>query len=78
MLGRIVPPHLAATAQAAYGTVAVGAMAAVLTLASGPMYAAFGPGAFGPGAFWAMAGLCALAVPVALGMRAPATVASPA
>jgi len=78
MLGRIVPPHLAATAQAAYGTVAVGAMAAVLTLASGPMYAAFGHGAFGPGAFWAMAGLCALAVPVALGMRAPATVASPA
>ena len=67
-LGRIVPPHLAATAQAAYGTVAVGAMAAVLTLASGPLY-----GAFGPGAFWAMAVLCALAVPVALGMRAPAT-----
>ena len=62
MFARIVPPSLAATAQAAYGTVAVGAMSALVTLASGPLY-----GLYGPGAFWAMTGLCALAVPVAAG-----------
>jgi len=67
MLARIVPPPLAATAQAAYGTVAVGAMSALVTLASGPLY-----GVYGPGAFWAMAALCALAIPAAAGLRAPA------
>jgi PPP family 3-phenylpropionic acid transporter len=67
MLAAIVPPPLAATAQAAYGTVAVGAMSALLTLASGPLY-----GWFGASAFWVMAALCALAVPVAAGLRAPA------
>ena len=67
MLAAIVPPPLAATAQAAYGTVAVGAMTALLTLASGPLY-----GSFGAAAFWAMAALCALAVPAAAGLRAPA------
>ena len=66
MLAAIVPPPLAATAQAVYGTVAVGAMSALLTLASGPMY-----GWLGAGAFWAMAALCALAVPAAAGLRAP-------
>jgi PPP family 3-phenylpropionic acid transporter len=65
MLADIVPPPLAATAQAAYATIAVGAMAALMTLASGPLY-----GQFGAGAFWAMAALCALAVPVAAGLRA--------
>jgi len=67
MLARIVPPPLAATAQAAYGTVAVGAMSALVTLASGPLY-----GVYGPGAFWAMAALCGLAIPAAAGLRAPA------
>jgi len=67
MLARIVPPPLAATAQAAYGTVAVGAMSALVTLASSPLY-----GVYGPGAFWAMAALCALAIPAAAGLRAPA------
>ena len=67
MLARIVPPPLAATAQAAYGTVAVGAMSALVTLASGPLH-----GVYGPGAFWAMAALCALAIPAAAGLRAPA------
>jgi PPP family 3-phenylpropionic acid transporter len=37
----------------------------VLTLLSGPLYARFG----GDG-FWAMAALCAAALPVALGLRA--------
>ncbi len=59
VLAAIVPPHLAATAQAVYGTVAVGAASAALTFASGPLY-----GAFGPAAFWAMAALCAAAVPI--------------
>lgn len=64
LIGAIVPPHLAATAQSFYNTVAVGAVYAVLTLASGALYANFGAGGF-----WAMAGLCAAAVPVAVGLR---------
>ncbi len=66
MLADLVPPPLAATAQAAYGTVAVGATSALLTLVSGPLY-----GQFGAGAFWGMAALCAAAVPVAAGLRTP-------
>ena len=64
LIAAVVPPELAATAQAFYGTVAVGVATAVLTLASGPLYAAFGAGGF-----WVMAGLCAAAVPVARGVR---------
>jgi MFS transporter, PPP family, 3-phenylpropionic acid transporter len=64
MLSAIVPPALAATAQAIYGTVAVGAMTAILSLVSGPLY-----GAFGARAFWAMALLCAAALPIAFAMR---------
>ena len=63
MLG-LVPAHLAATAQAFYGTVAVGAMTAALTLASGPLYQRFGATAF-----WLMAALCAGALPLARGLR---------
>jgi PPP family 3-phenylpropionic acid transporter len=64
MLSVIVPPALAATAQAIYGTVAVGAVSAILTLMSGPLY-----GALGPRAFWFMALLCAAALPIAFAMR---------
>jgi MFS transporter, PPP family, 3-phenylpropionic acid transporter len=64
MLSVIIPPPLAATAQAIYGTVAVGAMTAILSLVSGPLY-----GAIGPRAFWVMALLCAAALPVAFTMR---------
>jgi PPP family 3-phenylpropionic acid transporter len=64
MLSVIVPPALAATAQAIYGTVAVGAVSAILTLVSGPLY-----GALGPRAFWFMALLCAAALPIAFAMR---------
>ena len=60
MLVGMVPPNLAATAQAVYGTVAVGAMTASLTLVSGDLY-----GRFGALAFLAMAALCAAALPVA-------------
>ena len=63
VLGTIVPPRLAATAQAAYSTVAVGIVSASLSLVSGWLY-----GRFGAGAFWAMAGLCAAAAPVAAGL----------
>ena len=61
VLASIVPASLAATAQAIYGTLAVGAASTVLTLASGPLY-----GRLGAGAFWIMAALCAMAVPVIL------------
>lgn len=63
-IGRVVPANLAATAQAFYATVAMGAMSAGVTLASGPLY-----GRFGSGAFWAMAVMCALALPVAWKVR---------
>ena len=43
MLSVVVPPALAATAQAIYGAVAVGTMTAIMTLVSGPLYGAFGP-----------------------------------
>ena len=61
-----VPRHLAATAQALYGTFAAGAASAVLTLGSGWLYAHFGVGGF-----WAMAGLCAAALPAALSLGRP-------
>jgi len=60
-----VPPRLAATALTLYGTLGIGAATAVLTLLSGPLYADFG--AYG---FWAMAALCALALPLARGLPA--------
>ena len=64
MLSVVVPPALAATAQAIYGAVAVGTMTAIITLVSGPLY-----GALGPRAFWVMALLCAAALPIAFAMR---------
>jgi PPP family 3-phenylpropionic acid transporter len=63
LIGALVPPRLAATAQAYYGTVAVGAASALLTLASGSLYARMGAGGF-----LAMAGLCTVAIPVAWGL----------
>ena len=64
VIGRVVPTTLAATAQAIYATLAMGAAAAVVTVASGPLY-----GWLGAGAFWLMAGLCALALPIAAGLK---------
>jgi hypothetical protein len=46
----IIPRALAATAQAIYGAVAVGAMSAFLSLVSGPLYGAFGARVLGHGA----------------------------
>jgi PPP family 3-phenylpropionic acid transporter len=59
-LAECVPRRLAATALTVYGTVAIGAATALLTLASGSLYAAIGPSGF-----WVMAALCAAALPVA-------------
>ena len=66
-IAQVVPERLAATAQAFYGTVAVGAASTALTFASGPLY-----GRLGASAFWVMAGLCAAAIPLARGLRVPA------
>jgi PPP family 3-phenylpropionic acid transporter len=74
LLGEHVPPQLAATAQAVYGTLGVGAVTASLTIASGWAY-----GALGSGAFVMMAGICLAALPVALSIRSVITpMASPA
>jgi PPP family 3-phenylpropionic acid transporter len=59
MMGRLVPAHLAATAQALYAF-GSGAVTAALTLFSGFFYASYGGGAF-----VAMAVLCAIALPLA-------------
>jgi PPP family 3-phenylpropionic acid transporter len=59
-----VPPPLAATALTLYGTVGIGVATALLTWLSGLLYADFG--AHG---FWAMAALCAVALPLARGLR---------
>jgi PPP family 3-phenylpropionic acid transporter len=59
-LAETVPPGLSATALTLYGTVAIGAVSALLTLASGALY-----GAVGADGFWIMAGLCAAALPLA-------------
>jgi MFS transporter, PPP family, 3-phenylpropionic acid transporter len=64
LLAECVPRHLAATALTLYGTVGIGAPAALLTLASGPLYARFGAQGF-----WVMAGLCVAALPFAWRLR---------
>ena len=65
VIARNVPARLAATAQACYGTLALGAATTGLTFAAGPLYGALGARAFLP-----MAGLCVLALPFALRLRA--------
>jgi PPP family 3-phenylpropionic acid transporter len=64
VIAETVPRHLAATAQALYGTFAAGAANALLTLGSGWLYANFGVAGF-----WAMAALCAIALPAALSLE---------
>ena len=71
LLVRIVPPGLEGTAQALYGTVGIGAASAGLTLVSGVLYARVGAQGF-----WAIAALCALAVPLTWPLRQPADSAS--
>jgi PPP family 3-phenylpropionic acid transporter len=64
LLAESVPHHLVPTALTIYGTVGIGVPTALLTLASGQLYAHFG--AHG---FWVMAAFCAAALPVARTMR---------
>jgi PPP family 3-phenylpropionic acid transporter len=66
VIGHTVPKELAATAQAFYGTIAMGATAALVTMASGPFYEHFGAASF-----WAMAAMCAVTLPLAASLRAP-------
>jgi PPP family 3-phenylpropionic acid transporter len=61
VIARVVPVGRAATAQAFYATVAKGGTSAAVTLASETLY-----GKLGAAAFWVMAGMYALAVPLAL------------
>ncbi|WP_128560785.1 MFS transporter [Methylobacterium crusticola] len=63
LIAEIVPERLAATSQTLYGTLGLGLASAVLTAAAGLLY-----GHLGAGAFWAMAALCAAAVPLAAGL----------
>lgn len=65
-IARTVPVQLSATALAFYGTVAVGAASTALTFASGPLYSGLGASAF-----WAMAALCAAALPISYGLLGP-------
>ncbi|GAC1338386.1 MAG: 3-phenylpropionate MFS transporter [Beijerinckiaceae bacterium] len=67
VLAQTVPVGLAATAQAIYGAVGIGAASAVLTLASGELYELFAAHAF-----WLMAALSAIALPLTPGLRQPA------
>ena len=46
LIVRLVPANLAATAQAIYGTVAIGATTAMVTLLSGTLYGRFGASGF--------------------------------
>ena len=64
IIARTVPVSLSATAQTVYNTFALGLASAIMTLASGYLYAWFGMRAF-----WAMAVLCALALPLVGGLR---------
>ena len=66
VIAQTVPFALAATAQAVYGTLALGAANVVLTLGSGFLYARFEGQAF-----WMMALLCAAAIPLTRGLSMP-------
>jgi PPP family 3-phenylpropionic acid transporter len=67
LLARIAPIGLEGTAQAIYGTVGIGASSALLTLASGGLYARMGAQGF-----WVMAFLCILALPLTYKLKEPA------
>jgi len=64
IIAETVPPGLAGTAQAFYGTVAIGGTTALLTMVSGWLFSRFG--SYG---FWAMAALCCAALPIIWSLR---------
>jgi len=61
---RLVPQALAGTAQTLHAALGVGLLMGLFTWLCGPLYAGFGSGVF-----LLMAGLCALAIPLALSLR---------
>jgi MFS transporter, PPP family, 3-phenylpropionic acid transporter len=65
LIVKVVPECLAGTGQTLYGTLGLGLASAILTAAGGLLY-----GALGAEAFWVMAALCAMATPLASGLRA--------
>jgi MFS transporter, PPP family, 3-phenylpropionic acid transporter len=64
LIAQVVPQQLAATAQAVYGTLGIGAATASLILVSGWLYARLGPQAF-----LCMSLLCLSALPLTVGLR---------
>jgi PPP family 3-phenylpropionic acid transporter len=64
LIVEVAPVRLAATAQAIYGTLCIGLAIALLTFASGLLYARAGGEAF-----LLMAALCLLALPICAGLR---------
>jgi PPP family 3-phenylpropionic acid transporter len=64
IIAQTVPRSLAGTAQAFYGTVAIGGTTALLTMVSGWLFSRFG--SYG---FWGMAFLCCAALPVIWSLR---------
>lgn len=64
LIAETVPADRRATALTLYGSVGLGLAGALVTLASGPLYAAFGARAF-----WAMAALSLAALPLAHALR---------
>jgi PPP family 3-phenylpropionic acid transporter len=67
IIAQTVPRSLAGTAQAFYGTVAIGGATALLTMVSGWLFSRFG--AYG---FWGMAALCCAALPIVWSLRSSA------
>jgi MFS transporter, PPP family, 3-phenylpropionic acid transporter len=72
LIGANVPLRLAATAQAVYGTLAIGASTALLTFASGWLYASLAGASF-----WVMALLCIIAIPLTAGLTSGFSNSSP-
>ena len=63
LLAETVPEHLSSTAYGVHASLGPGLGGMLLTLAAGPLY-----GEFGAGGFWAMAALCAAALPASLAL----------
>ncbi|HEX2944272.1 MAG TPA: MFS transporter [Rhodopila sp.] len=63
LIGAVVPPRFAASAQTFYGNVAVGTTTAAMLLGSGLLYEQIGARGF-----WVMAAFCSAAVPLALSL----------
>jgi len=64
IIAETIPRGLVGTAQAFYGTVAIGGTTALLTMTSGWLFSRFGP--YG---FWGMALLCCSALPIICSLR---------